>query len=129
MVKPLRLKPRRAKNAAPPAYSGPPPGATALNGVTLVITPAPATRARGPAVTGLAAGGAYRLRRLPGKTPLPNGGVAYIYAAGPYTVSAPYADPGPGAAPLTYGPYGPGLTVYGPSGAVLPPARYYLRGL
>lgn len=128
MVKPLRLKPRRAGSAAP-AYSGPPPGATALNGVTLVVTPAPATRARGPATTGLAAGGAYRLRRLSGYTRLPGGGVAYVYAAGPYTVSAPYAAPGPGAAPATYGPYGPGLTVYGPGGAVMPPARYYLRGL
>ena len=101
----------------------------ALNGATLVIPPAPPTRRGPPGPNTLGAGGAYRLRLLSGKTPLPNGALAYVYAAGPYTVAAPYSGPGASAPALAYGPYGPALTVYGPGGAVLPPSRYYLRGL
>lgn len=130
-----------AKKRARPGLVGglrpapPPPrkpyAASALNGATLVVTPAPPTR-RGPAARPgtLGAGGAYRLRLLAGRpVPLPGGGVAYVYAAGPYTVAAPYAAPGASAPAAGYGPYGPALTVYGPGGATLPAARYYLRGL
>ena len=114
--------------AAPPRR---PYAASALNGATLVIPPAPPTR-RGPPRPGtLAAGGAYRMRLLAGRpVPLAGGGVAYVYAAGPYTVAAPYAGLGASAGALAAGPYGPALTVYAPGGAVLPPGRgYYLRGL
>lgn len=124
---PKRKRRRVYPTAAP--YSGPPPGATALNGLTLVIPPAPPTRKRPPAPGSLAAGGAYRLRKLPGSVTLPGGGLAYVYAAGPYTVAAAYTGPGPAAPPLAYGPYGPALTVYAPGGGKLPASRgYYLRG-
>lgn len=129
-TKPNRPRPGyvNGRRGPPPAYSGPPPAVTALNGLTLVIPPAPPTRRRGTPAKGLGAGGAYRLRLLSGKAPLPGGGYAYVYAAGPYTVAAPY-EPGTPAAPRGYGAYGPALTVYGPGGAVIPPGRgYYLRG-
>lgn len=102
-----------------------------LNGLTLVIPPAPPTRNGPPRPGTLDAGGAYRLRLLAGRPePVGNDHLAYIYAAGPYTVAAIYRDYGASGQPAAYGPYGPDLVIYTPNGGTVKPGRgYYLRGL